>query len=622
MNLPSRKTLPALILGGVLLLAVGPGPAVGQVAPDPGAKGPAQPPPVSAGVSEDQPKDLVELQPTRVGGPDQAVLTISKEALEAYATFFPGRAMQLGVKKLFKASGDYRKETIASFVATCRSCLARLEKIAPGGLTDEGRVERDALRVYLRGTIRQLETSAALSHDPNFYLDESIGAIQHLLDRGISGPLERIGQLKFRMQRFPQIFSAARENLGVCPRSDVQRALTRLRASTSLFGERMTAILWVTTDPPGTKVNLDIAAQAEKDVAEFAAWLEKEKLPKAAPPASLGPQGWVEWLRTQEDEDVPAATLVAAAAADLARLQEELQSTAKKIPGGKDAATLIAEIGAARLEPWMARQRAERVLGELWAWTIRNGIVGIPDEEATITVREAPPLRRREAPIRANLPGGFVVVGKESFLELAAPDPTWSESAVFAWLEAYSTYYLPLAAAREAFPGRFVAYQYISKSKVPTCKAISFQTMDEGWPLYSEELAVRQGFRSDDPRIKVAMLTDMIRADARLIASVRLHAMGASGGEMVAFLEREAYISKFEAAAETLRLLASPDGACPGLGRLAILALRDDLRRKQGDRFVLRTFHEKLLAYGSAPISVMRRILLGAGAGPMIGGAR
>jgi uncharacterized protein (DUF885 family) len=98
--------------------------------------------------------------------------------------------------------------------------------------------------------------------------------------------------------------------------------------------------------------------------------------------------------------------------------------------------------------------------------------------------------------------------------------------------------------------------------------------------------------------------------------------MGASAGEMAAFLEREAYIQKSEAAAETLRLLASPDRACPGLGRLAILALRDDVRRKQGDQFILRAFHEKLLAYGSAPISVMRRILLGTGAGPMIGGAR
>jgi len=52
------------------------------------------------------------------------------------------------------------------------------------------------------------------------------------------------------------------------------------------------------------------------------------------------------------------------------------------------------------------------------------------------------------------------------------------------------------------------------------------------------------------------------------------------------------------------------------LGKVLILRLRDDERRRLGDRFSLRAFHDALLWTGSIPISFHRRFLAGEGGGP------
>ena len=46
------------------------------------------------------------------------------------------------------------------------------------------------------------------------------------------------------------------------------------------------------------------------------------------------------------------------------------------------------------------------------------------------------------------------------------------------------------------------------------------------------------------------------------------------------------------------------------VGKLQVTALRDEYAKKMGDRFSLRDFHDRLLAEGSIPVSLIRRKLL------------
>jgi uncharacterized protein (DUF885 family) len=56
------------------------------------------------------------------------------------------------------------------------------------------------------------------------------------------------------------------------------------------------------------------------------------------------------------------------------------------------------------------------------------------------------------------------------------------------------------------------------------------------------------------------------------------------------------------------------------LGKVLLLRLRDDERRRLGAAFSLKGFHDALLYSGNLPISFHRRLLAGEGGGPTLPG--
>jgi uncharacterized protein (DUF885 family) len=47
------------------------------------------------------------------------------------------------------------------------------------------------------------------------------------------------------------------------------------------------------------------------------------------------------------------------------------------------------------------------------------------------------------------------------------------------------------------------------------------------------------------------------------------------------------------------------------LGKLQILKLRDDYKKKRGGRFTLQEFHDSFMEQGGFPLIIIRRALLG-----------
>lgn len=542
--------------------------------------------------------------------PDQAIIELSAEALEAYVTFFPARSTRIGVKSYDAFLGDYRKASIDAFLGSCKGYLVRADKLNTAGFTEGGRVERDALRIHLRSMIRAIESLSVPTRDPNFYVDESAGAIQEIIDRDEESALKKIDHLLARLSIFPKFFTVARQNIEACPRPLLLRAIARMRASAPLFQKTVVESIRQSGHPAAATTGTAAATGSWKQIEEFAGWLEKERLPRATAPAPVGDKGWREWLSAREDTALSPAQVLAAAQADLARLKDELKTVVSKAFPGKTPAQAVAEVSQDRFEPSEARAAAETTIGELWGWMVQARLMEPPSDEMPIEVREAPAFRRRDAPLKADLPGGYADLKAPAFLEIAAPNPDWPAPILTSWLSEYGHAFLPVSLAREVYPGRFLAWQGSRKAKIRTCRAVVFPTAREGWNLYAEELAVREGFQKGDSRVKIAMLTDLIRADARLAAGVRLHTLQLANAEAASWLAQEGFWPREVAAYEVERLLLDLDAGAPALGRLALLALRDDVKKSKGASFSPREFHDRLLSFGSAPVSAVRKVML------------
>jgi uncharacterized protein (DUF885 family) len=119
----------------------------------------------------------------------------------------------------------------------------------------------------------------------------------------------------------------------------------------------------------------------------------------------------------------------------------------------------------------------------------------------------------------------------------------------------------------------------------------------EGWALYTERLAVEQGwYEGDVPGLLGALGSELFRA-RRLVVDTGLHTKG---------WRRQQAIDYGIGAQEVERYVAWPGQATSYMmGMLRILELRDKAKAALGDQFNLPGFHDVILRAGSVPMDVM-----------------
>jgi uncharacterized protein (DUF885 family) len=84
------------------------------------------------------------------------------------------------------------------------------------------------------------------------------------------------------------------------------------------------------------------------------------------------------------------------------------------------------------------------------------------------------------------------------------------------------------------------------------------------------------------------------------------------------FFRDEAFMEEASARREAERGTFDPMYLVYTLGKLMLLKLRQDYKHQEGKAFSLRTFHDKLLANGTAPFWLHRALMLGSDDGDLL----
>ena len=89
-----------------------------------------------------------------------------------------------------------------------------------------------------------------------------------------------------------------------------------------------------------------------------------------------------------------------------------------------------------------------------------------------------------------------------------------------------------------------------------------------------------------------------VSSPAKRTVTIRMHAGDMTFAQGVEFFEKERYQPHANAVRETMRGTRDPTYLVYTLGKLQILKLRDDYRRKTGAAFRLQDFHDAFLRQG------------------------
>lgn len=167
-------------------------------------------------------------------------------------------------------------------------------------------------------------------------------------------------------------------------------------------------------------------------------------------------------------------------------------------------------------------------------------------------------------------------------------------------------------AYHEGVPGHHFQIAIQSELEgVPIFRTIGlFTAYIEGWALYSEQLAWELGFYKNDPFGNLGRLqAEMFRA-VRLVVDTGIHYKKWTREEAIDYMVTNTGMTTTEVTTEIERYIVWPGQACAyKIGMLKILELRERAKKKLGNQFDLKEFHNVVLKNGAVPLDILEDLI-------------
>ncbi len=192
--------------------------------------------------------------------------------------------------------------------------------------------------------------------------------------------------------------------------------------------------------------------------------------------------------------------------------------------------------------------------------------------------------------------------------DLTIYPPEKAESA----LREDNRYGSQILSMHEAVPGHCMQSIYNNKKSPDVLRSV-FQNgaMIEGWAVYCEGMMVENGWGDHSPEIELVLGVWRLRELANVLIDYDIQCLNKPEKEIEDFLTRECFQTAAQVQEKYHRATVSQVQLCSYFsGSTAIQSLRDEYKKKMGDKYSLKDFHEKFLSFGSSPVKYIRERML------------
>ncbi len=203
---------------------------------------------------------------------------------------------------------------------------------------------------------------------------------------------------------------------------------------------------------------------------------------------------------------------------------------------------------------------------------------------------------------QANAPGAYYI----------APAMDGSRPGVYfinlGNLEANTRWSLPTLTYHEGSPGHHFQISIgQTLTDLPMLRrSLNPSAFTEGWALYAEQLASEMGLYRDDPLGDLGRLRAELFRSVRLVVDTGLHRKRWTPEQAIDYMHDKTGMPVAEVRTEVVRYLVQPGQACSyKIGHLKLVELRERARKRLGERFDIRAFHDLILGNGALPLAVL-----------------
>ncbi|MFQ6675241.1 MAG: DUF885 domain-containing protein [Fidelibacterota bacterium] len=524
-----------------------------------------------------------------------------------YFQFNPTQGRELGIRDYYGRVPDLSFENIMGFLKRLQFYEIEVNRLLEEELSPQEKADLIQLNVIIaseRFNIQQLRWWAEDPHGYGRHLD-----VSPYLKRRYAPLRTRAEQTITHLNQVPYLLEQQRFNLvPEQPRVNLATTLEGYRGHSDFYRKDVVAGFSRVRDS-GIKETLSRAASAAAEAVDsFISYAEQELVPNATGDFAMGRFNFIDMLKYGEMVEMGLDELLRIGESDLRRNQREFQEVAAAFMPGKGSRDVMMEIARDHPSPETLVEETEKMLEGIRQFLIDNDIVTVPSDER-IVVAETPRFMRW-AFAMCDTPGPFETRAKESFYYVTNVDPGWSEKQKEEWLTKFDYATLDNVSVHEAYPGHYVHFLHTLSAPSKMAKIAGSYAFWEGWAHYAEQMMMEEGWHQDEPRYRLAQLSEALVRNCRYLCSIRMHTRGMTVDEATRFFMENAFMAETPARKEAERGTFDPGYLNYTLGKLMILKLREDWKRQEGNNYSLKRFHDTFLSFGAPPIPLVRQLML------------
>ena len=546
---------------------------------------------------------------------------VAEEYIKGYLGAHPLEGTALGLHEYDGKITDYSRLALDAELSRLRRFDDRLAKFDPGKLSPRQRIDLRILQAAVKKDLFEMQDMSVFERNPMVYARAA--DVNVYIKRNFAPLEDRVRSLVAIESQIPNILIAARTNLNaVVPKPYVELAIQIAKGSAEFLKKDLVAAIGNIKDEQLRGAFHEANRKGANALNDYAAWLEREKLPKASMDFALGEEKFGRFLAQTELVDLPPQKILEIGLEQLKAEQAAFAEAAKKIDPNKPPIEVFKQIQSEHPTPQNLIADVAKDLDKIRKYVVNQHLVSIPSE-VRAKVKETPQYLRATSFASMDTPGPFEKRANEAYYYVTPAENDWPEKQKEEWLTAFNYYTSDVTSIHEAYPGHYVQLLHLNTSPANKVEKIfASYAFVEGWAHYCEKMMLDESYGSStnstpsEDDVKRAAKYRMAQADeallrlCRLCVSIKMHTQKMSLDEATKFFQENCYYEEKPARQEAMRGTFDPGFLNYTLGKLQILKLRDDYKAQQGDDFSLQKFHNEFLNHGMPQIRLLREIML------------
>jgi uncharacterized protein (DUF885 family) len=540
---------------------------------------------------------------------------------QVYFHYGPTNGTQVGYHQYDGQLEDYSRKNIDAEVAALKTFERRIEAITPdtAAADFEPRSDREIVLSNIRSQLLTLETIRPWEKDADNYPSTCANGAFVLMERKFASPDDRLRSLIAREKQMPALFAEAHENLKNPPRIFTEIAIEQLPGTIDFFEHDLPTAFADAKDPALKAEFAQSNAKVIVELKSYLDWLKTDLLAQSNGDFRIGADAFSKKLKYDEMVDIPLDRLLQIGWANLRENQEHFKQIAHELEPDKTPSAVLEELGENHPAPGQLMDAFRATFDSLVNFIRTHHIVTIPSDVRPI-LQETPPFMRATTTASMDTPGPFETRATEAYFNVTLPDPSMTPAEMEGYMHGFNIGTVVSTAVHETYPGHYIQFLWLPQAPSKVRKLLGANTDAEGWAHYTEQMMLDEGYGqlgtgAKDEReakfLRLGQLQDALLRNARFIVGIEMHTGKMSIEQAEDFFQKEGYQSKESAVVETKRGAGDPTYLYYTLGKLEIMKLRDDLKKKEGAAFSLERFHDDFLKQGFPPIKIVREALLG-----------